>query len=399
MFGWTCTHRVPQGQGITSGTSPDVSILPVPRSWRSRVAPAAGGWVGSAGRYRAAVRALIIRLGAFGDIIHTLPLAADLVADGWTVDWLAEDRWSMLLDGNPAVSRVVGFPRRELRDSAWSWRQRLGLLWRLVGDLRRERYDAVIDAQGLAKSALLSASSGGRRRIGHDRSRARELAWLVPSTGVPCVAEHVIDQQRDLGRPLLEDRPVSGPWRFPLPAWSDDKAWAAAWLAENRLERPWVLNVGAGWPTKVWPVERQVELVRSLGAAGEPVLVVWGSPSEGEVAQRVVAEAGWGVAAPRTTIPQLAGLLASGRMVVSGDTGPLHLALAVGTPAVGLFGPVPATRNGPKGRGYRCLQAPGAAWERRDVSKVDMGAISAAAVVAEARAALAEASGAPDTPP
>lgn len=337
------------------------------------------------------MRALIIRLGAFGDILHTLPLAADLVADGWTVDWLAEDRWSMLLDGNPAVARVVRFPRKELRDPAWSWRQRAGLLWRLVGELRRERYDAVIDAQGLAKSALIAACAGGTRRIGHDRSRARELAWLVPTSGVPCVAEHVIDQQRDLGRPLLDGRQPSGPWRFPLPAWSDERTWAAAWLAEQKLGRPWILNVGAGWPTKVWPVERQVELVRTVGEAGESMLVVWGSPSEGEVAQRVVAEAGHGVAAPRTTIPQLAGLLAGGRVVVSGDTGPLHLALAVGTPAVGLFGPVPAARNGPKGRGYRCLQAPGAAWERRDVSKVDMGAISVAAVMNEARAAMMEA--------
>lgn len=345
-------------------------------------------WVGGGACYRAAVRALIIRLGAFGDIIHTLPLAADLAADGWQVDWLAEDRWRVLLEGGPAVARVVSFPRKELR--ALGWRRRLGLLGSLVGELRRERYDAVIDAQGLAKSALLCAWAGGRRRIGHDRSRARELAWLVPTTGVPCVTVHVIDQQRDLGRPLLDGHGPTGPWRFPLPAWTDDHAWAAAWLAERNLDRPWILNVGAGWPTKVWPVERQVELVRNLGAAGEAVLVVWGAPSEGEVAEQVVAAAGHGVVAPRTTIPQLAGLLARGCVVVSGDTGPLHLAMAVGTPAVGLFGPVPAARNGPKGPGYRCLQAPGAAWERRDVSKVDMGAITAAAVVAEARAAMAD---------
>ena len=95
--------------------------------------------------------------------------------------------------------------------------------------------------------------------------------------------------------------------------------------------------------------------------------------------------------APPTTIPQLAGLIARAAVFVSGDTGPLHLSLALGTPAVGLFGPVPAERNGPRGRGYRTLQAPGAAWERRDVAKVDMGAIAADAVIAAARSAVDEA--------
>lgn len=338
----------------------------------------------------AIVRILLVRLGAFGDILHTLPLAADLAADGWQVDWLCEDRWSVLLEGSPAVTRVIRFPRQDLRATGWAWHRRFRLLGRLLGDLRRERYDVVIDAQGLAKSAFWSAFSGARQRLGHDRSRARELAWLVPQIGVPCVAEHVIDQQRDLGRPLLKAQAPSGPWRFPLPAWQAERTWAATWLAEQKLHRPWILNVGAGWPTKVWPVERQSALLRALGDQGQAALVVWGSRAEGDIAQRVVAESGHGVVAPNTRIPQLAGLMASARVVVSGDTGPLHLALALGTPAVGLFGPVPAERNGPRGCGYRNLQAPGAAWERRDVSKVDMGAISVEQVCAAAEAALAE---------
>jgi heptosyltransferase-1 len=99
---------------------------------------------------------------------------------------------------------------------------------------------------------------------------------------------------------------------------------------------------------------------------------------------------GFAILAPPTTIPQLAAIIRHARVFVSGDTGPLHLSLALGRPAVGLFGPVPAARNGPRGRGYRTLQAPGAAWERKDVSKVNMGALSADDVMAAALAACAE---------
>ena len=154
-----------------------------------------------------------------------------------------------------------------------------------------------------------------------------------------------------------------------------------------------MLNVGAGWPTKVWPQERQIEFATNLRARGIPLVLVWGSPAERSVAETVLDAADHGSLAPATTIPQLAGLLAHAAVVVSGDTGPLHLALALGIPAVGLFGPVPAERNGPCGAGYRTLQAPGAAWERRDLSKVDMAAIQAAQVIAAAEGALQDISG------
>jgi heptosyltransferase-1 len=332
------------------------------------------------------MRVLIVRLGAFGDIIHTLPLAADLHRAGHRLGWLCEDRWGAVLAGNPAVERVHHLPRKLLR-TAPSARRWL-LVRRVLRELRAESYDVVIDAQGLAKSALFSAGSGASRRIGHARPRAREGAWLVAQERVPAVAEHVIDQQRALGLPLLRGEAVGG-WSFPLPAWDAERASARAWLAGQGLDttggrRPLMLNVGAGWPTKVWPRERQAEFARLCAQRDLPLVLVWGSPAELELARAIVAEVPTARSAPPTTIPQLAGLISHARVLVSGDTGPLHLGLALGVPAVGLFGPVPATRNGPRGRGYRTLQAPGAAWERRDLSRVDMGALSAAAVLEQA---------------
>ncbi|MBA3685568.1 MAG: glycosyltransferase family 9 protein, partial [Planctomycetes bacterium] len=206
----------------------------------------------------------------------------------------------------------------------------------------------------------------------------------------PVGAEHVIDQQRALGLALTKDRHPRGPWSFALPAWEAEHRWAQQWLDRQGLRQPWVLNVGAGWPTKVWPKSRQVELLRACAQRRQRVVLAWGTHTEHDLAEEIIAEAEHGVLAPPTTIPQLAGLLGRSAVLISGDTGPLHLALAVGTPAIGLFGPVPATRNGPRGPGYRNFQAPGAAWERRDVSKVDLGAISARMVVDAACAVIAE---------
>ncbi len=334
----------------------------------------------------ATMRVLIVRLGAFGDIIHTLPLAADLAAAGHAVTWLCEDRWMPIIDGSPAISRIVPLPRKLLRSHEVPLTHKLRALRRVVRALRSERFDAVIDAQGLAKSAGWAAFSGARLRVGHGCARAREGSWLVSQRRAPLQAVHVIDQQRALAL-TLGVRP-SGGWRFPLPAWRGERDRASQWLARERISHPWVLNVGAGWPTKVWPEARQSELLALLRGSGHTAVLVWGNDAELAAARRICAAAGHGAVAPPTTIPQLGGLLAHAEVVISGDTGPLHLALALGVPAVGLFGPVPAERNGPRGRGYRTLQAPGAAWERRDVSKVDMAAISAEAVLGQARAAL-----------
>lgn len=332
------------------------------------------------------MRVLIVRLGAFGDILHTLPLATDLHHAGHTIGWVCEDRWSSVLLGSPVVSHVHQLPRKALRSAGPG--ARWLILRRLVRELRSFDYDVVIDAQGLAKSAVVAALCGAGHRIGHARPRAREGAWLISDRRVPAIATHVIDQQRALGLPLLHGN-ARGGWTFPLPAWSAQRQWANEWLAAQNLaprlgRRAVMLNVGAGWPTKVWPQERQIAFAQLCAARALPLVLVWGSPAELTLARAIVAACPVTHLAPPTTIPQLAGMIAQARVLVSGDTGPLHLGLALGVPSVGLFGPVPATRNGPRGQSHRTLQAPGAAWERKDVTRVDMGALSAEAVLTQA---------------
>jgi heptosyltransferase I len=341
------------------------------------------------------MRVLIVRLGAFGDIVHTLPLAADLAAEGHHVGWLCEDRWACLVRDNPAISQVHAIPRRMFKGgNEWGLGRRYQTLREVIRALRGGAYDAVIDAQGLAKSAVLALCSRARLRIGHHRPRSREGAWLVGRRRTPVGAEHVIDQQRALGLPVLGSDHPRGPWRFPLPAWHAEREQASDWLRQQGLELPWMLNVGAGWPTKVWPRERQIAFVEKAASEHRRrIVLLWGSYDERVLAEAIVQQVPTAILAPPTTIPELAGLMSHAGVVVSGDTGPLHLALALGVPAIGLFGPVPATRNGPRGCGYRTFQAPGAAWERKDVSKVDLGAISATDVLNAAEAVVRERAG------
>ena len=325
----------------------------------------------------------LIRLGAMGDIIHTLPLAADLTAAGHRLTWLCEDRWQVLLDGNPAVDAIITVPRRRWQREQVPWPQQWREYHSLIRALQRQRFDWVIDAQSLLKSAIPCLFSGCRQRIGHARPRAREGAWLAHRYHCPVVAEHVIDQQRALGLPILGR--ADGDWRFPLPAWHEEQQRMDQWLADQGLAQPWGLNVGAGWPTKVWPEARLVACCQLLADAGQAALLLWGSPAEGELARRIQRQVPQTRLAPPTSIPELAALLHRCRVLISGDTGPLHLARALGTPALGLFGPVPAGRNGVRGPRWSNLQAPGKAWERRDARLVDMGAITAEQVWTTAR--------------
>ena len=218
------------------------------------------------------------------------------------------------------------------------------------------RFDVSIDVQGLLKSAIAARLSGARLRIGLARPAGRELShWLNNHLVLP-TATHIVDRNLELLAPL-GIRPVSG--RFGLAERAEDTMTAAQILNQQFAGRaPAIVNPGAGWPSKLWPAERFAGVARHLHEVrGVPTLVVWAGADEQTLAQQIVAQAGGGAQlAPATTLCQLAALARRARLFVSSDTGPLHLAAAVGTPCVGLFGPMPAERNGPYGPGHIALQ-------------------------------------------
>jgi ADP-heptose:LPS heptosyltransferase len=246
-----------------------------------------------------------------------------------------------LLADNPALAEVVVAPSRR----AFAFRRALGAM----RALRRGRYDAALDFQGLWKSAAWARLSGARRTVGWGGDSRREASSSVLLHEAPGRddAGHVIDKNLELLRALGIE--AVGTREFPLPYQADAVARVDRGL--SGIGGPLaILNPGGGWPSKLWPPERFGELAKGLSAAGLAPLVTWG-PGEQGLAERVVAASGGRARRSfETTLVDFVELARRARLVVAADTGPLHLACAVGTPVVALFGPTDPARNGPFSR-------------------------------------------------
>lgn len=283
-------------------------------------------------------RILIVRIGALGDAIHTLPLVCE-IRRRWpdaVVDWAAGGGVIRLLEGHPAVR---SFHRVD--------RSLQGLVQARAAV--RSGYDVALDTQGLMKSAWIAAAAAPRV-IGRAFGYAREFPAVLGYTDrVAPKSAHIIEQNIELLRPLVEDFRLPATVRYDLPT-EPPPAW------EYSGKRPILFNIGGGWETKLWPDDRWSALARSIDEVfGLPVGIAWG-PGEEERA-RQIASSSPAIMTPPTTMRQLAGLFAESRLVVSGETGPLHLAVAVGARTVALLGPTSAARNGPYGPGHGIVEA------------------------------------------
>ena len=288
-----------------------------------------------------AMRILIVRLGALGDVVHTLPVAAALrrrFPDA-SVDWVIDERFAALLELVPDLDRRIVLRTRDGRPAA-AWRA-------LRRELREAAYDVALDVQGLGKSALAARLSGARRVVGFAAPFLRErwARWLYTETADPGRPRHVVD--RNLG--ILRAFGTAGDdWSFPIRTSPS----SAVDSLRRRLDPPGggyvVINPNAAWSTKRWPTDRYGAVAAHVRRAhGRPAVVIWGPGDESRAAAAVSASAGTAILAPPTDLVELAALLRAGALLVSGDTGPLHLAAALGTPVVGLYGPSDPVRNGP----------------------------------------------------
>lgn len=297
----------------------------------------------------AAPKFLIVRLGALGDIVHALPVAAAL-RRAWPasqIHWLVSAKYGDLLDLTPVVDRRMAI------DTSGS-RAALSLA-STVGELRRERYDAAIDLQGLIKSAVLARLSGAARTIGFCSRYAREpLASLFYSDAydpggdgwsAPTETRHVVEINLGLLALLgIDDREP----RFVIDV--PDSSRVRALLAEVR-GRYALLNIGAAWPNKRWPADRFGALACALRERhGLSSIVLWGPGERAFAHVAADASSGAAIVAPLTSVGEIASLARAAAVVVSGDTGPTHIAAAVGAPVVGIYGPTRPERNGPFGQ-------------------------------------------------
>lgn len=280
----------------------------------------------------------MVRLTALGDILHTLPAVAALRAAHRSarIDWVVDRKWAPVLEGSPAITEVIPFDRR----SAWS-------AVSCVRRLRQNHYTCAIDFQGLYKSSVLALLSGAERRIGFDRRWAREDgAALLYSERVTPVGRHVAELNYSLAESAGALRPDVPEYPLRVPA--GGAASVRARLAELGVGQYIVLGPGGSWGAKCWPPERYGDFCRDFEKKSGLCVVIIHGPGE-----ELLAEEARAAAAPsrpvviRTTIEELMGLLAHARCVVAADSGPLHLAAALGTPVVGLYGPTDPARNGP----------------------------------------------------
>jgi lipopolysaccharide heptosyltransferase I len=282
-------------------------------------------------------RFLIVRLGSMGDVIHGVPVAAALRA-AWhdaRIDWLVDPRYVELLNLVPVVDRRIAVNPRGPRVALIAG----------IRELRRAGYDAVFDLQGLIKSAVLARLAGGAQTIGLTRAHLREWpARLFYTRAVdPGSLRHVILKSlAQLAAVGIDTPRVEFPFEIPETPVARDVAstfGGSGYVA---------INPGAAWPNKRWPPARFGAIAAAIrDRFGLRSLVLWG-PGERPMAEEVAAASQTAAdISPPTTLTDVFAVLKGARLLVSGDTGPLHIACALGTPAVALFGPTWPERNGP----------------------------------------------------
>jgi lipopolysaccharide heptosyltransferase I len=320
------------------------------------------------------MKALVVRLSSIGDVVHTLPALSALKRNNWDVGWVVEPAGGALLQGHPLLAAlVVAPPRRGFG---------LGRARSAVGELRGHAFDVALDFQGLWKSALWARSSRAPRVLGFGRPWRREgLSSLLlrESVGLAPDVRHVIDKNLALLRPLGID--AVGSRNFPIPPTELQSEAVRARLADLGLGPFALLNPGGGWASKLWPAERYGQLAKGLRERGIASIVSWGPGEEGLADRVVAASDGAAVRSFPTTLLELAELARFARLLVAADTGPLHLACAMGTPVVGIYGPTDPARNGPFDPADRVVRrVPLCSPCHRQRCKVHEGVMSAIAV-------------------
>ena len=285
------------------------------------------------------MKVLVVRLSSIGDVVHTTPMVAALIAAGHEVAWAVEPAAAPLVSTIRGLAHTFILPKA----SAFDWNDR----FRLARVLRDYEPDVAIDAQGLWKSAFWTWLSGAPRRIGWMADQRREAASRVMLTETaPCLPAdvHVIDQHHALLTGIgIDDR---GGREFPYVLPADAVAMAEAFREASAFPLA-LISPGGGWANKLYPAPLWGQVAAGLAAMNLTPVVLWGPGEEALAAEVAAASRGTARIAPRTSILELAALASVARIFLAADTGPLHIAGAMGVPLVALFGPTDPARNGP----------------------------------------------------
>ena len=290
---------------------------------------------------------LVIRLSSIGDIVHALPAVAALGQSfpQAEIHWLIEKRYAPLLAGNPYVHRMIPLDTLSWRGSFPSFSVFEEMMKTLIR-LPQSGYEAAVDFQGLWKSAIIALLAGAKARVGLAEPWLREPGAAVLYTArVPVAGRHVVEESLALVE-YLGAR--VGLWQFPLPHTPEADKFVDDQLARLEARDFMIINPGGGWKAKRWAPENYALLLRRLEARFSRKLLLTGSPDEQELILGILKSAGTRRAFYfPSNVVQFIALARRAQLFLGGDTGPMHLAAAVGTPLVAIHGPTDPARNGP----------------------------------------------------
>ena len=294
-----------------------------------------------------ASRIALIKPSALGDVVHALPVLGALRHrfPEARITWVVNSSYEPLLMGHPALDETLPVDRNALKGG---FRKAFVAIKNLASELRRRRFDLVVDLQGLLRSGVMTGVTGAARRIGLGTAREGSRFFYTDVIPTPHANEqHAVDRYWLVAEALGVGHLAK---TFNVPISNEAREWASAQLRD--CPRPWlVLGVGARWVTKRWPPESFAVLAKRAQAHFGGTALFIGAPDETPLAQQVIAK----LTGPcrdytgKTTLPQLAALLEKADVMASNDTGPLHLAAALGRPVVAPYTCTKTVRHGPYG--------------------------------------------------
>jgi heptosyltransferase-1 len=311
------------------------------------------------------VRVLIVKLSALGDIVHALPVLDYLhrVKPGIEIDWVVEDAFRCLLEGNPLIAEIIPVKIKLWRKRPLVKETRTEFL-NAVRRMRSRNYDLVFDIQGNIKSGITAWLSGCPDRLGFAREETQEAAntWLT-TRHVPLKTadRHITDQylrivSTPFGRDFHEMDLVAD-----IPTSADDDIWATEFIEELHDGLVFLFHCGTTWQTKFWHEAGWIELARCVKDSFSKVTMLFtcGNEAERSAAERIVHDVGACTrVVDRLALGRLVALVKKVDMVIGGDTGIVHMAAAVGTPTVSYYRASDGLRSGPRGKQHVIVQAP-----------------------------------------
>lgn len=302
-------------------------------------------------------RILIVKLSSIGDVVHSLPTLKAL-RDTYPhsyIAWVVEEKSKDVVIGNPYLDEVIIFEKERWKTELFKkkgYKESIKEILDFRKFLRQKNFDLAIDLQGLIRSGLIAYLSGARIRVGYQNSR--EMSSLFYNLKIPPrkVKIHAVDRYLDVACYLgAEIKEID----FPLFVSAEDKKFAEDFLREHNISEEDLLigiNPGASVPHKRWQKEKFAKLADILIENYGAEIIIFGSPKDEELTEEVINLMKYHPinASGKTTIKQLAALISNCKLFIGNDTGPLHIAVAMKTPVVAIFGPDDPSRTGPYGK-------------------------------------------------